>query len=267
MPLAFKVVIPARYGSTRLPAKPLLQIGGYPMIQWVISAALRSGASEVVVATDDARVADVAVDPTTSQPLVMMTRDDHVSGTDRVQEVAQFRGWSDSTIVVNVQGDEPLLPPGLVRQVAEILHSHPSAHLATLCTPLRSVQELMDPNVVKVVMRSDGSALYFSRAPIPWHRDGAQQGLLTQTSIQSAHRHLGIYAYRVSALREMTTLPPSDLELTEKLEQLRALQAGMSIIVGVAEELPGAGVDTEEDLERVRADIATRGIRLGASPN
>jgi 3-deoxy-manno-octulosonate cytidylyltransferase (CMP-KDO synthetase) len=192
----------------------------------------------------------------------VMTRADHLSGTDRIQEVAQSKGWSDSTIVVNVQGDEPLLAPRLIRQVAELLHAHPTAHLATLCTSIRNVHELLDPNVVKVVMRSDGFALYFSRAPIPWHRDGAQQGLVSQTSIQGAHRHLGIYAYRVSALRDITALPPSDLELTEKLEQLRALQAGMSLIVGFAEETPGAGVDTEEDLERVRADVAARGVRL-----
>jgi 3-deoxy-manno-octulosonate cytidylyltransferase (CMP-KDO synthetase) len=260
--LQFKVVIPARYGSTRLPAKPLLEIGGFPMIQWVIAAALRSAASEVWVATDDARVAEVAVHPGTSQPLVVMTRADHPSGTDRIREVAQQKGWPDSTIVVNVQGDEPLLPPRLVRQVAELLHAHPTAHIATLCTPIRSAHELLDPNIVKVVMRSDGSALYFSRAPIPWHRDGAQQGIVSQTSIQGAHRHLGLYAYRVSALREITSLAPSDLELTEKLEQLRALQAGMSLMVAVAEETPAAGVDTEADLERVRADVAARGVRL-----
>ena len=265
MTFDFKVVIPARYGSTRLPAKPLLQIGGYPMIQWVVAAALRSGASEVLVATDDARVARVAVDPTSSRSLAVMTRADHLSGTDRIYEVAQLRTWPDSTIVVNVQGDEPLLPPRLIQQVAALLHAHPSAHLATLCTPVRSIQELMDPNVVKVVMRSDGAALYFSRAPIPWHRDGAQQGLSSQTSIQGAYRHLGIYAYRVSALREITALPASDLELTEKLEQLRALQAGMALMVAVAEEVPGVGVDTEEDLERVRAAVAVSGVRLSTS--
>jgi 3-deoxy-manno-octulosonate cytidylyltransferase (CMP-KDO synthetase) len=258
----FKVVIPARYGSTRLPAKPLLDIAGYPMIQWVVAAALRSGASEVLVATDDARVAAVALDPASARPLAMMTRSDHLSGTDRIHEVAQVREWPDSTIVVNVQGDEPLLPSRLIRQVAALLDTHPAAHMATLCTPVRSIQELLDPNAVKVVMRTDGAALYFSRAPIPWHRDGAQQGLLSQTSIQGAYRHLGIYAYRVSALRQITALTPSELEVTEKLEQLRALQAGMSLMVAVAEEMPGPGVDTEEDLERVRAEIASRAITL-----
>jgi 3-deoxy-manno-octulosonate cytidylyltransferase (CMP-KDO synthetase) len=260
--LEFKVVIPARYGSTRLPAKPLLHIGGHPMIQWVIAAALRSGASEVLVATDDQRVASAAVHPKNATSMAVITRADHLSGTDRTYEVAQQRNWPASTIVVNVQGDEPLLAAQLVRQVAELLHATPDAHVATLCTPIRSAQELLDTNVVKVVMRSDGSAMYFSRAPIPWHRDGAQQGLTSQTSIQGAYRHLGIYAYRVSALQRITSLPPGELELTEKLEQLRALQAGMSLMVAVAKEVPGAGVDTEEDLDRVRADVAARGITL-----
>jgi 3-deoxy-manno-octulosonate cytidylyltransferase (CMP-KDO synthetase) len=191
-----------------------------------------------------------------------MTRSDHLSGTDRIHEVAHLRKWSDATVVVNVQGDEPLLPAVLVQQVAQLLHAHPAAHVATLCTPIRTVHELLDPNVVKVVKRSNGSALYFSRAPIPWHRDGAQGGLASQTSIQGSYRHLGIYAYRVSALREITSLPPGELELTEKLEQLRALQAGMTIMVDVAREMPGGGVDTQEDLERVRSHVATNGITL-----
>ena len=262
MTFEFKVVIPARYGSIRLPAKPLLQIAGYPMIQWVIAAALRSGAGEVIVATDDTRVATVASHPRSARSLAVMTRADHISGTDRIHEVAQLQNWPDATIVVNVQGDEPLLPPRLISQVAALLHTHPEAHVATLCTPVRNIHEFTDPNVVKVVMRSDGAALYFSRAPIPWHRDGAQQGLLSQTSIQGAYRHVGLYAYRVAALRQITALPPSELELTEKLEQLRALQAGLLLMVAVADETPGSGVDTEEDLERVRADVANQGITL-----
>jgi 3-deoxy-manno-octulosonate cytidylyltransferase (CMP-KDO synthetase) len=259
----FKVVIPARYGSTRLPAKPLLEIGGHPMIQWVIAAGLRSGANEVWVATDDLRVAAVATHPRdAAASMAVMTRTDHLSGTDRIHEVARLRHWSDTTIVVNVQGDEPLLPATLMQQVAQLLHAHADAHIATLCTPIRSAHELLDPNVVKVVTRSNGSALYFSRAPIPWHRDGAQGGLTSQTSIQSAYRHLGIYAYRVSALRAITALPPGELELTEKLEQLRALQAGMTIAVDIAREVPGGGVDTQEDLERVREHVATNAITL-----
>lgn len=252
----FKVVIPARYASTRLPAKALALIGGRPMIQWVIEAASRSRADEVLVATDDSRVAAAALDPASPHPsIAVMTRADHVSGTDRIAEVAAARSWSDDTVVVNVQGDEPLLPPELIDQVAALLTSDAAADIGTLSTPVAGVDELLDPNVVKVVTDSLGRALYFSRAPIPWHRDGAAGSLMSQTSASGAHRHLGIYAYRVSALRALTKLPPSSLELTEKLEQLRALQAGMRLIVGVAIRVPGVGVDTEHDLQRVRSIV------------
>jgi len=159
---------------------------------------------------------------------------------------------------VNVQGDEPQLPPAVIGQVATLLERAPEADIATLCTPVASVQEFLDPNVVKVVTGRGDLALYFSRAPIPWHRDGAPQGLSSQASIVGARRHLGIYAYRVAALQRLTSLPPSDLELTEKLEQLRALQAGMRIVVATLAEPPPAGIDTEEDLVRVRAALAAR---------
>jgi 3-deoxy-manno-octulosonate cytidylyltransferase (CMP-KDO synthetase) len=254
--VAFKVVIPARYASTRLPGKPLLDIGGRPMIQWVIEAAARSGADEVLVATDDPRIAAAATDPRTSKPLAVMTRPDHLSGTDRIAEVATVRGWDDRTIVVNVQGDEPQLAPVLIDQVASLLERHADAAIATLCTPIASVHEFLDPNVVKVVTGRGSDALYFSRAPIPWHRDGAPHGVMSQTSILGAQRHLGIYAYRVEALRRLTAMAPSDLEVIEKLEQLRALQAGMKIVVGIASTVPAAGVDTESDLARVRSLIA-----------
>jgi 3-deoxy-manno-octulosonate cytidylyltransferase (CMP-KDO synthetase) len=253
--MGFKVVIPARYGSTRLPAKALLEIGGRPMLQWVIEAASRSGADEVIVATDDERVLAAALD-TQGRNIAVMTGAHHQSGTDRIAEVAAQREWADSTIVVNVQGDEPQLPHVLIDQVATLLEQHPDAGIATLCTPVTSLHEFLDPNVVKVVTARGSQALYFSRAPIPWHRDGAAQGLTSQTSILGAQRHLGIYAYRVAALREVTSIEPSDLELTEKLEQLRALQAGMRIVVGVATQVPGVGVDTEQDLERVRAQLS-----------
>lgn len=252
----FKVVIPARYASSRLPAKPLLDIGGRPMLQWVIDAASRSGAEEVLVATDDARVAAIAIDPRTRQSLAVLTRADHPSGTDRIAEVAAQRGWGDRTIVVNVQGDEPQAPPGLVRQVAALLDAHADADMATLCTPITTLHQLLDPNVVKVVTAHDGAALYFSRAPIPWDRDSAKQGLLSQSSFAGAHRHLGLYAYRVDALQKLTATPPSQLEITEKLEQLRALQIGMKLMVGVAAEIPPVGVDTEADLMRVRAALS-----------
>ncbi|HEY0942684.1 MAG TPA: 3-deoxy-manno-octulosonate cytidylyltransferase [Steroidobacter sp.] len=253
---SFKVVIPARYASARLPAKPLLDIAGRPMIQWVIDAAARSGADEVLVATDDERIAAAAIDPRTGQSIAVMTSANHPSGTDRIAEVAARRGWDKRTIVVNVQGDEPMLQPALVEQVASLLDQHADADIATLSTPVTSLHEFLDPNVVKVVTAQDGTALYFSRAPIPWTRDGAPQGLSSQTSFTGAQRHLGIYAYRVEALQRVTALPPAELELTEKLEQLRALQAGMKLVVAVASAAPSAGVDTEADLSRVRAALS-----------
>lgn len=257
--MTFKVVIPARYASTRLPAKPLLDIAGRPMIQWVIDAAARSGADEVLVATDDERIAAAAIDPQSGQSVAVMTSADHLSGTDRLAEVASKRGWSQRTIVVNVQGDEPLLPPALAGQVATLLEQHADADIATLSTPIDSLHEFLDPNVVKVVTAQDGTALYFSRAPIPWTRDGAPRGLSSQASFAGAQRHLGIYAYRVEALQRVSALPPTELELTEKLEQLRALQAGMKLVVAVASATPPAGVDTEADLIRVRAALLAGG--------
>jgi 3-deoxy-manno-octulosonate cytidylyltransferase (CMP-KDO synthetase) len=255
--MSFRVVIPARFGSTRLPAKAIAAIAGRPMIQWVVAAAKSSKASEVLVATDDQRVAD-AVGTSLGSAGVVMTRLDHPSGTDRIAEVASLRNWADDDIIVNVQGDEPQLPPALIDQVAELLASEIRADLATLSTPIASLQDFLDPNVVKVVVGSDRSALYFSRAPIPWHRDGAAYGIASQTSTLGAQRHLGIYAYRVAGLRRMTSMAPSTLETTERLEQLRALQAGMRILVAEAHEVPGPGVDTEQDLQRVRAIFEQR---------
>lgn len=256
--MSFKVVIPARYASARLPAKPLLNLGGRPMIQWVIAAAVESGADEVLVATDDERIASVAIDPRTQQSIAVMTSAEHLSGTDRIAEVAAKRGWGERTIVVNVQGDEPQLPSVLVGQVASLLEKHVDADIATLSTPITTLHEFLDPNAVKVVTAANGVALYFSRAPIPWNRDGAPQGLASQTRFAGAQRHLGIYAYRVDALKRMTSLPPGELELTEKLEQLRALQAGMKLVVDVASVAPPAGIDTQADLDRVRASLPKR---------
>jgi len=258
--MAFNVVIPARYGSTRLPAKALLDIAGRPMIQWVIDAALRSSADEVLVATDDVRVAQASLHRDyPSRNFSMLTSALHQSGTDRIAEVAQMREWAASTIVVNVQGDEPQLPPVLIDQVAKLLDDHPEAEVATLSTAIVSLTELLDPNVVKVVTDKNGLALYFSRAPIPWGRD-TLDGNARQTSFTGAHRHLGIYAYRVGALQRLTALPPSELEVIERLEQLRALQAGMRIAVAAAATVPGIGVDTEHDLARVRAMLANQDI-------
>ncbi len=246
----FHAVIPARFASTRLPGKPLAEIAGRPMIQHVHERAAAAGAASVVIATDDARVRDAA---RAFGADVQMTSASHATGTDRLAEVALHRGWGDAEVVVNVQGDEPLLPPALARQCAALLAADAAADIATLATPVESLAELMDPAAVKVVRRADGRALYFSRAPIPWHRDAAPEGLASQREFAGALRHLGIYAYRVGALRRLAAAAPSPLETAEKLEQLRALEIGMSIVVGIALERPGPGVDTPADLERVRA--------------
>jgi 3-deoxy-manno-octulosonate cytidylyltransferase (CMP-KDO synthetase) len=256
--MSFVVVIPARYASTRLPGKALLDIGGMPMVQWVVEAAIKSGAIDVVVATDDARIASAVHDPRdANKSIAVMTAADHPSGTDRIAEVARIRRWSAETIVVNVQGDEPHIPPAVIDQVALLLIDDKHADLATLSTPITSVHELLDPNVVKVVASDSGAALYFSRAPIPWSRDTAAGDLLSQTSYAHAQRHLGIYAYRVSALLRMTQAPPSSLEKIERLEQLRAMQIGMRIAVAQAVTLPGIGVDTAADLQRAREQSRT----------
>jgi 3-deoxy-manno-octulosonate cytidylyltransferase (CMP-KDO synthetase) len=223
----------------------------------VIGNARRSRADEVIVAADDARILQVAFDPTEPQhALGVMTAVEHASGTDRIAEVARMRGWDANTIVVNVQGDEPLLPPTLIDEVAALLQARPDAHIATLATPITNVRELLDPNVVKVVTTDTGDALYFSRAPIPWHRDQAPAGVMSQTCFAGARRHLGIYAYRVEALQRVTRCAAATLEVAEKLEQLRALQQGMRIVVATASVVPAMGVDTEHDLALVRASLA-----------
>lgn len=238
----------------RLPGKPLLTIAGKPMILHVQRLALRSGAAEVWVATDDARIRDACE---AAGALVEMTAADHASGTDRIAEVARRRGWSGEDIVVNVQGDEPLLPPVLVGQVAGLLAATPGAAIATLATPIRDEAEYLDPNVVKVVTRPDGMALYFSRAPIPWDRDGSTAKAAAGDRHSGSRRHLGLYAYRVSALLALASAAPAALEIRERLEQLRALALGFAIVVADAKVLPGPGVDTPDDL--ARADAILRG--------
>ncbi|MBS1200214.1 MAG: 3-deoxy-manno-octulosonate cytidylyltransferase [Proteobacteria bacterium] len=246
----FRAVVPARFASTRLPGKPLADIRGRPMIQWVYERVAASGAGEIIVATDDERVAAAC---RAFGAEVELTSAAHASGTDRLAEVAARRGWNPRDVVVNVQGDEPLLPPALLRQAAALLGADPGADIATLGTAILALDEFLDPAVVKVVRRADGRALYFSRAPIPWHRDNAPGGIATQRNFAGALRHIGLYAYRVEALQRLAAAPPSALEQAEKLEQLRALSLGMAIAVGEAVERPGPGVDTPEDLERVRA--------------
>ncbi len=250
---AFRVVSPARHASTRLPGKPLLPLAGEPMIVHVQRLAQRSGAAEVLVATDDARIRDACA---AAGAAVEMTGAHHASGTDRIAEVAARRGWAADDIVVNVQGDEPLLPPALIGQVAKLLAATPAASIATLATPILSEADYLDPNVVKVVTRPDGMALYFSRAPIPWDRDGAAGQPTGGRRHRGSRRHLGLYAYRVGALLSLAAAAPAEIEQRERLEQLRALAVGLPIVVADAEASPGPGVDTAEDL--VRADALLR---------
>lgn len=238
----FQVVIPARHASTRLPGKPLLPLAGKPMLQWVWERACRSRARQVLIATDDERIAAAAQG---FGAAVMLTSAAHQSGTDRIAEVAHRAGWAEDDIVVNVQGDEPLLPPALIDQVASLLDAHPQAQIATLATPLLAAAQLTETNVVKVVADPRGRALYFSRAAIPCDRDHG--------GCAQARRHLGIYAYRAGALQQLAALVPTPLEQLEKLEQLRALENGMEIRVADALEVPGPDVNAPADVARVEA--------------
>ena len=251
----FTVLIPARFASTRLPGKPLADIAGKPMVVRVAENPRDSGAARVVVATDDARIADAArahgVD-------ACLTRSDHPTGTDRLAEAAIALGLDDDAIVVNVQGDEPLLAPALVARMAALLASRPDAAIATACHPIHDAAEAFNPNVVTVVLDRAGFALYFSRATIPWARDafatfraGGQLDRLPEGL--PIYRHYGLYAYRAGFLRRFPTLAPAPIERFEALEQLRALWHGERIVVEVTEGTPAPGVDTPEDLERVRA--------------
>ena len=243
----FIVAIPARHGSTRLPGKPLRLIAGEPMIVHVARRALAAGADEVVVATDDARIADALAG---SDIHVAMTRSDHASGSDRLAECARTLGWPDDAIVVNLQGDEPLAPASGIREVAAAL-ADGDAPMATLAMPVASVDELFDPNCVKLVRGEDGRALYFSRAPLPWPRDAFARDRRELPSDVPYLRHIGIYAYRAGFLRRFAGLPRTPLEQIESLEQLRALEHGFAIAVRIAPEPFPPGVDTPEDLARV----------------
>lgn len=251
--MSFVVVIPARFASTRLPGKPLLAIDGKPMIQHVWQRAMASDAEQVLIATDDARVVAAAG---SFGAQVVMTRSDHPSGTDRLQEVAEQQGWPDHMAVVNVQGDEPLIPPAAINQVAAaLLHSH-RAEVATLCEPILDEAQFRDPNAVKVVCNEEAEALYFSRAPIAWPRDGEPAAQAGQTIW--GYRHIGIYAYRTGFLHRYVSWPPCLLEQTEKLEQLRALYKGAVIQVEESRQRIPAGVDTQHDLDVVRAYFAAQ---------
>jgi len=241
----FHVVIPARYASTRLPAKMLAPVGGRPLVQWVWERARASGASRVIVATDDERIRAAAA---AFGAECLMTAAAHASGTDRVAEVARRLQFAPEAIVVNVQGDEPLVDPGLIARLAGALDGDRDADLATAVAPIGSVE---DPNCVKALQDAAGRALYFSRAPVPWPRDAAPGG--RPARIEGAWRHIGLYAYRVAGLARFAALAPAPLERIERLEQLRALENGMRIRVITLAAAPPPGVDTLEDLERVRA--------------
>jgi 3-deoxy-manno-octulosonate cytidylyltransferase (CMP-KDO synthetase) len=249
MTTRFRVVIPARYQSTRLPGKPLADICGRPMVVRVLERASLAGAESVLVATDHAAVFDGL--RTVGAPVVM-TRSDHPSGTDRLAEVVDAMGWSDDEIVVNVQGDEPLVAPDLISAVASALAADDEAMVATAAHPLASAEEFFNPNVVKVVCDKRGRAMYFSRAPMPWARDAFMHGRDTLPAGLPAMRHVGIYAYRAAFLRHYAGLEASSLEQWEALEQLRVLWHGYPIVVKTIAEAPAPGVDTQADLERVR---------------
>ncbi len=259
--LAFKVVIPARFASTRLPGKPLLDIGGKPMVIRVAEQAAQCGAQQIIIATDHPPIIAAAQQHGFQ---ACMTRADHSSGTDRIAEVAAQQGWTDDTIVVNVQGDEPLIPPALIRAVAQHLHDHPECAIATACHPIHDEVSMRNPNIVKTVLDKNGNALYFSRAPIPWPRDAGIQLSLPEgqdgrpSSLReevrrreapvNALRHIGIYAYRAAFLHAFGKLAPAPIEQIEALEQLRALYHGYKIGVSITEQAPPSGVDTEQDL-------------------
>ncbi len=248
MTVPFKVVIPARYGSTRLPGKPLLDIAGQAMISHVCQRASEAEAEEVVVATDDQRIFDRVQD---LGHQVVMTDPGHQSGTERINEVAERLGWSDDSVIVNLQGDEPLIPPQYIKDVAAALAKQNKAGMATLAARISDAEEIFNPNAVKVVLDEGGYALYFSRAAIPWDRNSfsATGG---QISEQMPYlRHIGMYAYTVRFLKEYCTWPTSILESVESLEQLRVLWHGQSILVQIVSKAPEAGVDTQADLERV----------------
>jgi 3-deoxy-manno-octulosonate cytidylyltransferase (CMP-KDO synthetase) len=236
----FKVIIPARLGSTRLPGKMLLHIGGKPLLQHVYTSACKSIADQVLIATDDQGIYNTA---NKFGAECVMTSAGHASGTDRLAEVVEKSGFADDTVIVNVQGDEMGMPPKLINQVATLLINHPRGKMATLCEEISDESDISNPNVVKVVFNQKNAAIYFSRLPIPWHKEGFTRQYF---------RHIGIYAYRAGFLREYSKMPRCELEQKESLEQLRALYYGVTILVEEACAQSGIGIDTEDDLQRAR---------------
>jgi len=248
--MGFSVLIPARLASTRLPGKPLADIGGLPMVVRVALRAAEAGADLVVVAGDDVRIVQACE---AHGVRALLTRSDHASGSDRLAEACTALGLDGSQVVVNVQGDEPMIDPALVRQCAELLQRRPDCVMSTAAHPIDNLQDNLDPNIVKVVLDANDVALYFSRAPIPWRRDGGGSAQPALPLDPPALRHVGLYAYRAAFLRDFPRLQPAAVERSEALEQLRVLWHGHRIAVHVSAHAPGTGVDTPEDLQRVRA--------------
>ncbi len=255
----FKIVIPARYASSRLPGKPLREIAGKPMIQHTWERAMQTQAEDVLIATDDQRIADAIVKFTDS---MVLTSPDHASGTERLAEVVELQQWDEQTIIVNVQGDEPLVSPTHIELLALALEENSQAGMATLATPLKLDAEVFDPNIVKVVMDARGNALYFSRAAIPWDRDSfsdekghtiTELPRYSQFQEQGWYRHIGMYAYRAGTLKQYMTMSPCLLEQAESLEQLRMLYHGINIHVAIVHDQPGHGVDVEADIAKVES--------------
>ena len=252
MTLDFVVAIPTRFGATRLPGKPLRLLGGEPLVLHVARRALAAGAREVWVAADDARIAS-ALESTCVR--IAMTSPGHASGSDRLAECASIAGWNDDTLVVNLQGDEPFAPAAGIRAVAALLRDS-GAQMSTLAAPIEDVAQLFDPDTVKLVRTDNGDAMYFSRAPIPWHRDAFASGKPALPEVNGWLRHIGIYAYHAGFLKKYAAMQPGRLEQIESLEQLRVLEAGMRIAVGITPELFPPGVDTEDDLARAELHLA-----------
>ena len=253
--MEFSVIIPARYASSRLPGKPLADIAGKPMVVHVAERAAQSGATEVLIATDHP---DIAAAVTRYGFEAVMTRSDHASGTDRVAEVALKRGYAGHRIVVNLQGDEPLIDPRLISAVALCLSEHPDAAVSTACHPIHDAADIANPNVVKVVLDHQGYALYFSRAPIPYAREAFSGGITAVPSGLPAYRHIGLYGYRAGFLGRYARLEPSPLEQFEALEQLRVLWHGYKISVAVTRDAAPPGIDTPEDLQRIKQLYKTK---------
>ena len=257
--MSFTVVIPARYASTRFPGKPLIDLQGKPMVVRVAERAAKSSAAAVVVATDDQRIADACM---RAGVRVAMTRSDHATGTDRLSEVVTQLGLNDDAVVVNVQGDEPLIPSFVIDQVAALLQQQPSAAMATLCHPIHDVPDAINANVVKCVLNEAGEAIYFSRAPIPFARDAWAAGMNGMPAGLPMYRHIGLYAYRASFLRKFPLLPVPAMERFEALEQLRALAHGYRIAAAVIDAPLPPGIDTPEDYQRLRERYSTSGESL-----